>query len=63
VDWEALSFPPNGTIDHVILNLTRDQVRLAPEYRPGEPLVVLGAAEPVQPKPDHPQSENPAPEK
>jgi len=63
VDWEVLSFPPNGTIDHVILNLTRDQVRLAPEYRPGEPLVVLGAAEPVQPKPDHPQSENPAPEK
>jgi len=64
VDWGALSFPPNGTIDHVILNLTRDQVRLAPEYRPGEPLVVLGAAEPVQPKPDHPpQSENPAPEK
>lgn len=63
VDWDALSFPPSDVIDHVILNLSRDQVRLAPEYRTGEPLVVLGAAEP-QPKPDHPPlSENPAPEK
>ena len=51
VDWGALSFPPNGVIDHVILNLTRDQVRLAPEYRPGEPVVVLGSAGAVPPAP------------
>ena len=64
VDWHALSFPADGVIDHVILNLTRDQVRLAPEYRSGEPLVVLGAATAVQPKPDTPaQSENLTPEK
>jgi hypothetical protein len=64
VDWGALSFPTSSVVDHVILNLTRDQVRLAPEYRPGEPVVVLGAAETVQPKPDHPaQSEDSAPEK
>jgi hypothetical protein len=64
VEWSALSFPPSGTIDHVILNLTRDQVRLAPEYRPGEPVVVLGAVETVPPKPDRPvQPENPSPEK
>jgi len=64
VDWHALSFPANGAIDHVILNLTRDQVRLAPEYRSGEPVVVLGAAPAVQSKPDTPaQSENLAPEK
>jgi hypothetical protein len=64
VDWSALSFPANGVIDHVILNLTRDQVRLAPEYRSGEPVVVLGAAPAAPPKPDTPeQSENPAPEK
>jgi hypothetical protein len=62
VDWSALSFPPNGKIDYVILNLTRDQVRLAPEYRPGEPVVVLGAAEAVQPKPAA-QTEHPTPEK
>lgn len=64
VDWHALSFPADGVIDHVILNLTPDQVRLAPEYRSGEPLVVLGAATAVQPKPDIPaQSENLTPEK
>ena len=64
VDWHALSFPADGVIDHVILNLTRDQVRLAPEYRSGEPLVVLGAATAVQPKPDTPaQPENLTPEK
>lgn len=51
VDWGALSFPPSGAIDHVILNLTRDQVRLAPEYRAGEPLVVLGSAGAVPPAP------------
>ena len=51
VDWGALSFPPSGVIDHVILNLTRDQVRLAPEYRSGEPLVVLGSTGAVPPAP------------
>jgi hypothetical protein len=64
VDWGALSFPPDGAVDHVILNLTRDQVRLAPEYRPGEPLVVLGAVNPEQIKPENrPQPENIPPEK
>jgi len=64
VDWGALSFPPNGAVDHVILNLTRDQVRLAPEYRPGQPVVVLGAASPEQIKPENPpQPENIPPEK
>jgi hypothetical protein len=64
VDWGALSFPPSGAVDHVILNLTRDQVRLAPEYRPNEPVVVLGAASPEQPKPENqPQPENIPPEK
>jgi PRC-barrel domain len=64
VDWGALSFPPNGAVDHVFLNLTRDQVRLAPEYRPGEPVVVLGAASPEQTKPENPpQPENTLPEK
>jgi hypothetical protein len=64
VDWGALSFPPSGAVDHVVLNLTRDQVRLAPEYRPGEPVVVLGSASPDQFKPENPsQPENTAPEK
>jgi sporulation protein YlmC with PRC-barrel domain len=63
VDWDALRFPPTGTIDHIILELTRDQVRLAPEYRPGEPVVVLGSAgaEPPMPKTPEPQPKDPGP--
>jgi hypothetical protein len=56
VDWSALRFPKNGPMDHIILELTRDQVRLAPEYKPGEPLVVLGQGD------VHPNPEPPAPE-
>jgi PRC-barrel domain len=55
VDWSALRFPTSGPMDHIILELTRDQVRLAPEYRPGEPLVVLGLGD------AHPNPETPAP--
>jgi sporulation protein YlmC with PRC-barrel domain len=39
VDWKALDFA--GTIT---LELTRNQVRLAPQYKRGEPLVVVGTA-------------------
>jgi len=56
VDWNALRFPISGPMDHIILELTRDQVRLAPEYKPGEPLVVLGLGD------VHPIPETPAPE-
>lgn len=60
VDWRALSFPATGVIDRIILNLTHDQVRLAPEYRPGEPVVVVGVPEATPLKPDQPaQSEKP----
>ena len=57
VDWSALRFPKSGPMDHIILELTRDQVRLAPEYKPGEPLVVLGQGDvhrhPETPAPEH----------
>ncbi len=57
VDWSALRFPKSGPMDHIILELTRDQVRLAPEYKPGEPLVVLGLGD-VQPHPETPAPEH-----
>jgi hypothetical protein len=57
VDWSALRFPTSGPMDHIILKLTRDQVRLAPEYKPGEPLVVLGLGD-VQPHPETPAPEH-----
>ncbi len=42
VDWRAIQFAPNGNSDHIVLSLTRDEVRVAPEYKQGEPIVVLG---------------------
>jgi hypothetical protein len=45
VAWNALSFPSEGKkISQVNLDLTRDQVRAAPEYKPDKPIVVLGPA-------------------
>ena len=45
VAWKALSFPSDGKkIDRVNLDLTRDQVRAAPEYKADKPIVVLGPA-------------------
>ncbi len=44
VDWSALHFPPPAQTDaRITLDLTRDQVKTAPEYQDGKPVVVLGA--------------------
>ena len=43
VDWRALNFAPAGKPGTISLELTRNQVRLAPEYKRGEPVVVVGA--------------------
>ena len=41
VDWNAMRFTrPNG----VSIDLTRDQVKSAPQYQEGKPIMVLGAA-------------------
>ena len=46
IDWNALHFAPTGSkYDRITLNLTREQVSAAPEYKDGRPLVVLGAAD------------------
>jgi hypothetical protein len=41
VDWHALHFPAKGPLDNAILDLSRDAVTKAPEYKAGEPIVVL----------------------
>jgi PRC-barrel domain protein len=50
VDWNALGF---GRIanksDSITLELTKEQVKAAPEYKEGTPIVVLGAAGSLQP--------------
>jgi len=43
VDWNALHFSPDKERYRIILELTRDQVKSAPEYQEGKPVVVLGA--------------------
>jgi PRC-barrel domain len=51
VDWNALHFSAAGKPDRLTLELTRDQVRLAPEYKPGEPAKVVGVPSQLPPKP------------
>jgi hypothetical protein len=50
VDWNALHF---GRIankgDSITLELTKDQVKAAPEYKEDQPIVVLGASGSLQP--------------
>ena len=44
VDWNAFRFrPDSANRDVIALELTRDQVRAAPEYKDKQPVVVLGA--------------------
>ena len=48
VAWNALRFPPDPKdpkkVDRIGLDLTRDQVQAAPEYKEDKPVVVLGAS-------------------
>jgi hypothetical protein len=43
VDWGALHFAPEDQLQQITVDLTRDQVKAAPEYRTGKPVVVLSA--------------------
>lgn len=43
VDWKALRFPIADDRKRVVLEMTRDQVRAAPEYQEGKPIFVLSA--------------------
>ncbi|MGD0315779.1 MAG: PRC-barrel domain-containing protein [Xanthobacteraceae bacterium] len=53
VDWNALHFPPPGEPGgRIAVELTRDQVKAAPEYREGKPVVVLGALGKLEPLPE-----------
>ena len=46
VDWRAMRFSPDGKPSRLVLQLSRNQVRVSPEYKPGDPIVVLGPASP-----------------
>ena len=52
VDWDALDFAADGDKrDFVNLELTRDQVKTAPEYKDRRAAIVLGAAASVHSTP------------
>ncbi len=45
VDWKALRFVPTAAKKYgIVLELTREQVKPAPEYKEGKPTIVLGAS-------------------
>jgi PRC-barrel domain protein len=52
VDWNALRFDLDEKRELVTLELTRDQVKAAPEYKDKQAVVVLGAAGGLQSLPN-----------
>ena len=52
VDWNALHFAaPGKPGGWITLELTPDQVKAAPEYQEGKPVIVLGALGKLEPLP------------
>jgi len=52
VEWKALHFVPAAEKRYsVVLELTREQVKPAPEYKEGKPVIVLGASGNLEPLP------------
>jgi predicted O-methyltransferase YrrM len=45
VEWSALRFEQDGRKPVVIVELTRDELRVAPEYKQSEPAIVRRASE------------------
>ena len=45
VEWSALRFEHDGRKPVVIVELTRDELRVAPEYKQSEPAIVRRASE------------------
>jgi hypothetical protein len=65
VDWRVLRFAPanaksNG-LEKLIADLSRDQLRKAPVYKEGEPIVIMGATAPSPPAPAADTPPSPAP--
>jgi hypothetical protein len=58
VDWSILRFGSGEKSDRVVVDLIRAQVKAAPEYKDGKPVVVLGASSAMplaEPGPASPQ--------
>jgi hypothetical protein len=46
VDWRILHFPKSGGMNKLIADLPLNQLRDAPVFKPGEPIVIMGATAP-----------------
>ena len=52
VDWKALHFVPAATTKYrIVLELSQAQVKAAPEFKEGKPIVVLGTSGNLEPLP------------
>jgi hypothetical protein len=52
VDWNALRFPAEGSGKPITVELTRENVKGAPEYKAKSAVIVLGAKGGLRPLPD-----------
>jgi hypothetical protein len=48
VDWRALHFELKGKSSLIRFELTREQLRVAPEVKPGEPVAIIGVEPPLK---------------
>lgn len=48
VDWRSVQFATDGRAGRITVALTRNQVRATPEYKAGEPIVVIGSPPPAR---------------
>lgn len=61
VDWSALHFTGNGKSDHVTVDISRNDLRVAPTYKEGEQVVVLGRPAAAKPDPAPPAAPDASP--
>lgn len=65
IDWRVLNFAKTRDMKSIVADLSQDQLRTAPAYKPGEPVVIVGRADaapaaqqapasPSAPKPSQP---------
>jgi PRC-barrel domain protein len=51
IEWSALRLESEGNQLIAVLNIPRDQLRAAPEYKQGQPAVITRAIDPLSPSP------------
>ena len=56
VEWNILRFGSGEKPAHVVVELTQAQLKAAPEYKDGKPVVVLGVSAPIPPAEPSPAS-------